>query len=191
MTRTSPEVRVALPAWVESVVDFDRAYPADDDKMRLAVTLARENVARRTGGPFGAAIFDADTDALVSVGVKSVVRLNNAILHAELVAFMTAQARLGTWSLGLPGGPAHLLATSCDPCAMCLGAILWSGVKRVVAGAAREDATRLGFEEGPVFPESYRYLADRGVELTRGVLRDRAREVMEQYRRQGGVVYNG
>lgn len=191
MTLEPVEVRIRLPDWVGEVVPAEGCFRSDEDRMRIAITVARENVRRQTGGPFGAAIFEEETGRLVSVGLNSVVRLRNATLHAEMVAFMTAQARLGVWSLGGESVPAHVLVTSCEPCAMCLGAILWSGVARVVTGAAREDATRLGFEEGPVFPESYRYLEERGVGFTRGVLRDEAREVLEQYRRQGGIVYNG
>jgi tRNA(Arg) A34 adenosine deaminase TadA len=66
-----------------------------------------------------------------------------------MVAFMVAQQRIGSFTLAGPGMPAHELVTSCEPCAMCLGATLWSGVRRVVYGAAREDASRLAFEEGP------------------------------------------
>ena len=86
--------------------------------------------------------------------------------------------------------PPHELFTSCEPCAMCLGATLWSGVKRVVCAAAREDATRLHFEEGPVFPESYTYLEERGIRIDRNILRDEARAVLEQYRVRGGKIYN-
>ena len=74
---------------------------------------------------------------------------------------------------------------------MCLGATLWSGVKRVVYGAAREDASKLNFEEGPVFPESYQYLEDRGIEIVRNMLRSEAREVLELYRAKSGKIYNG
>ena len=183
-------MRVAYPDWVASVVDWERTYASDADKMRLAIQLSRENVARGTGGPFGAAIVESATGRLVSVGVNSVVRLHNAALHGEMVAFMMAQRRVGAFSLAAPGLPAHELITSCDPCAMCLGAILWSGVKRVVCGAAREDATRLRFDEGPVFPESYRYLEGRGIAFVREVCRGEAVEVLEQYRRGGGVIYN-
>jgi tRNA(Arg) A34 adenosine deaminase TadA len=183
--------RIDLPSWIEDVVDWERRYPNDVERMRLAITLSRENVQRRTGGPFGAAIFQRDTGALVSVGVNSVVRLSNCTLHAEMVAFMLAQQRVGSFTLAAPGMPAHELVTSCEPCAMCLGATLWSGVHRVVYGAAREDASRLNFEEGPVFPESYAYLEERGLAIARNVLRDEAREVLEMYRRQGGLIYNG
>jgi tRNA(Arg) A34 adenosine deaminase TadA len=188
-----PALEIALPGWVGEVESGGvEAFPTDEARMRLAVTLARENVLRGTGGPFGAAVFERQSGRLVGVGVNSVIRLNNAVLHAEILAFMVAQARRGSWSLGGgDGGVAHELVTSCEPCAMCLGAVLWSGVTRVVTGAHREDATGLGFDEGPVFPESYRYLAGRGIEITRGVLRDEARGVLELYRRTGGVVYNG
>jgi tRNA(Arg) A34 adenosine deaminase TadA len=186
-----PDVRIAYPDWVDGLVDWDRRYPGDPERMRLAIRLSRENVVRGTGGPFGAAVFERDTGALVAVGMNSVVRLNNCTLHGEMVAFMMAQQRLGSYTLGGKGMPAHELVSSCDPCAMCLGAILWSGVRRVVCGAAREDATRLNFEEGPVFPDSYRYLIDRGIELVRGVLREEAREVLDLYRRASGPIYNG
>src|ERR1043166_8840443 len=170
-----PVVRVTYPEWVDSVVDWDRSYASDDDRMRLAIAVARANVERATGGPFGAAIFEAASGQVVSLGMNSVVRLNNCTLHAEMVAFMMAQQRVGSFTLNSPGLPAHELVTSCEPCAMCLGATLWSGVQRMVYGAAREDASRLEFEEGPVFPESYRYLEERGLRIVRAVLREEAR----------------
>jgi len=104
---------------------------------------------------------------------------------------MMAQQAVGSFTLNAAGLPAHELVTSCEPCAMCLGATLWSGVKRVVYGAGREDASRLSFEEGPVFPESYRYLEDRGIRIVRGVLSERARAVLERYRARSGKIYNG
>jgi tRNA(Arg) A34 adenosine deaminase TadA len=188
---TTPPLRVDLPPWVDAIVPWDHRFASDEEKMRLAIALSRENVARGTGGPFGAAVFARDAGLLVAVGLNSVVRLNNCTLHGEMVAFMMAQQRLGSFTLAGPDMPAHELVTSCEPCAMCLGAILWSGVKRVVCGAGRDDATRLAFEEGPVFPESYAYLASRGIEVVRNVCRAEAREVLEAYRRGSGKIYNG
>jgi tRNA(Arg) A34 adenosine deaminase TadA len=159
--------------------------------MRLAIDVARKNIERGDGGPFGAAIFEADSGRLISVGMNSVVRYNNCTLHGEMVAFMMAQQRVGSFTLKSASLPAHELHTSCEPCAMCLGATLWSGVRRVVYGAAREDASRLNFEEGPVFPESYKYLEDRGIEIVRNVLRDEARAVLDEYRAGSGKIYNG
>ncbi|NNG15465.1 MAG: nucleoside deaminase [Gemmatimonadales bacterium] len=191
MPRDPAPIEITLPPWVAEVVDWKRRYPSDEERMRLAIDLSRENVLRETGGPFGAAIFVEQTGELVGVGMNSVQRLTNATLHAEMVAFMVAQHRLGTFTLGAEGLPDHTLVTSCDPCAMCLGAVLWSGVRRVLCGASRDDATRLGFDEGPVFPESYRYLEDRGITILRGVVRVEARTVLELYRERGGSIYNG
>ena len=186
-----PVVHLEYPAWVDDVVDWNRAYRTDEERMRLAIAISRENVVRDDGGPFGAAIVERESGRVVAVGMNSVVRLNNCTLHGEMVAFMMAQARRGGFSLHTPDGPVHELVTSCEPCAMCLGATLWSGVRRVVYGAAREDASKLGFEEGPVFPESYQYLEDRDIEIVRGVLREDARAVLELYRTQKGRIYNG
>jgi tRNA(Arg) A34 adenosine deaminase TadA len=74
---------------------------------------------------------------------------------------------------------------------MCLGAVLWSGVRRVVYAARRDDALRLSFDEGPVFPESFGYIRGRGLSIEGGPLREAARAVMEQYRALGGAIYNG
>jgi len=172
------------------VVDWSRAYATDEERMRLAIALARANVECGTGGPFAALVVESATGRLVSVGMNSVVRLTNCTLHGEMVAFMMAQRRLGSFTLAADGLPPHELVSSCEPCAMCLGAVLWSGVTRLVCGAARADATRLAFEEGPVFPESYRYLEERGVTIVRGVLREEARAVLELYRAKRGKIYN-
>ncbi|HEX5829344.1 MAG TPA: nucleoside deaminase [Gemmatimonadaceae bacterium] len=184
-------ITVSLPAWTAEVVPWERHFPTDEDRMRLTIALARENVLRETGGPFGAAVFAMDTGALVAVGVNGVVRQRNAALHGEMMAYMLAQHRVGSYTLDAPGLPPHELVTSCEPCAMCLGATLWSGVRRVVIGARREDALAIGFDEGPVFSESYAYLEQRGVAIRRDVLRDEARAVLELYRHREGAIYNG
>ena len=186
-----PAVLIEYPIWVDLVVDWVRPYQTDEDRMRVAVTVSRENVERGSGGPFGAAVFESESGRLVSVGMNSVVRLNNCTLHAEMVAFMMAQQQVGSFTLKSLTLPAHELYSSCEPCAMCLGATLWSGVRRVVYGANRDDASRLNFDEGPVFPESYRYLEDRGLTITREVLRAEAKAVLESYRAGRGEIYNG
>ena len=184
-------MHVDYPSWVKGVVDWNGHYGTDEEKMHLAISIARQNVLASTGGPFGAAVFESETGRLISVGMNSVVRLNNSTLHAEMVAFMTAQARLGSYTLAGADMPAHELFSTCEPCAMCLGATLWSGVRRVVCGATREDVESLQFDEGPVFPASYRYLEERGVQVTRSVLREDARDVLNLYRDMSGPIYNG
>ena len=187
---TVTRLEISLPEWVDAQVDWDATYENDEAQMELAVRLARENVLRDLGGPFGAAIFDA-AGKLVSVGLNRVFPLHNSVLHAEMVAFMLAQKRVGSFSLAGPGVSEHTLVTSCEPCAMCLGATLWSGVRHVISGATRDDAMALEFEEGPVFPESYRYLEERGIDFVHGVLRREARAVLKLYMEKGGPIYNG
>ena len=173
-------------------------YRGDDEKMAFVIRLARENVNRGTGGPFGAAIFELEAGGasgreagcLAAAGVNSVARLANCVLHAEIMAIMLAQQRVGSFTLHAPGGPAYELITSCEPCAMCLGATLWSGVSRLVIGAARDDAMALGFDEGPVFAASYDYLAERGVVIVRDLRRADAVSVLQAYRAGGGPIYN-
>ena len=186
-----PGIRIEYPPWVGSGVDWTRSYTTDEARMRLAIEIARRNVLEQTGGPFGAAIFEEETGRLISVGMNLVVPNNNSVLHAEIVAFMMAEARIESYTLGGADVPAHMLATSCAPCAMCLGATLWSGVRRMICGAQREDAEMLQFDEGPVFPESYTYLENRGIEVVHGVCRDEAVAVLQLYLSRNGIVYNG
>jgi tRNA(Arg) A34 adenosine deaminase TadA len=185
------ETVLSLPGWVIGRVEYDQVYATDEDRMRLAIALAAENIANGSGGPFGAAVFERESGRLIAVGVNSVVRLNNSTAHAEMIALQLAERRIASYSLAADGHPAHELFTSCAPCAMCLGAVLWSGVTRLVSAAQREDAERIAFDEGPVFAESYTYLRARGIEITDGLLRNEARAVLEEYRVRGGAIYNG
>jgi tRNA(Arg) A34 adenosine deaminase TadA len=178
---------IALPPWAREGLDTLRSYESLEDRMNVAIEIARRNVDHGTGGPFGAAVFETDSGRLVAVGMNLVVSSGNAFLHAETVALMFAQREAGTFSLR---SPAHDLFTSCAPCAMCLGAVLWSGVSRLVSGAAREDAMEIGFDEGPVFDASYEYLVSRGINCQAGVLRDEARAVLRDYRARGAPIYN-
>jgi tRNA(Arg) A34 adenosine deaminase TadA len=182
-------IRVELPAWTHQVAEYNRPYLTREARMRLALELARSNV-RTGGGPFGAAVFEQESGRLVGVGVNLVVPLNNSVLHAEIVAFMDAEARLQSYTLAAAGMPAHEVVTTCEPCAMCLGASLWAGVSRIVYGATRDDAAELQFDEGPVFPQSYEYLKARGIDIVPEVLRDEARAVFDLYRERRGPIYN-
>lgn len=158
--------------------------------MALAIQLAGENVEREIGGgPFGAAVFRSDTGDLIAVGVNSVVRLANSVFHAEVVALMLAHRRLGLHTFALPGTPPLELVTSAEPCAMCFGATLWSGVRKLVCGATKADAEQLGFDEGPVTEASWDHARARGIEVVRGVLREDAVRVLHRYRELGRPIY--
>jgi tRNA(Arg) A34 adenosine deaminase TadA len=182
-------VQIEYPDWVIQQIDWERCYRAPEERMRFVIGLARENVLHRTGGPFGAAVFESQTGRLVSVGVNLVVSQQNAMLHAEIVALMMAQHRLRSFTLNTDPKIQYELVTSCEPCAMCLGAIFASKVRRVVWGASREDAIRIGFDEGPVFPESYEYLKARGIEFIENICCAEARAVLDLYIQHGGIIY--
>ena len=184
------QLTLHLPDWINDVVDWQRRYQHDDEKMALAIELSRQNVLRGTGGPFGSAIFDCDSGKLLSVGVNRVMPLHNSSAHGEMVAIMLAEQALQSFSLHADGVKRELF-TSCEPCAMCLGGTLWSGVKRLVCAATAEDARAIGFDEGPVYDSSYQYLTKAGVEVVRLVQRDAAAKVLNDYLNHGGTIYNG
>ncbi|MFA5083353.1 MAG: nucleoside deaminase, partial [Hydrogenophilaceae bacterium] len=120
-----------------------------------------------------------------------VMRLRNSAMHAEMMAIMRAERALDSFTLKPANQGGYELVTSCEPCAMCLGGILWSGVRRLVCGATTLAARAIGFDEGPVYPESYNHLEQAGIEVRRGVLANQAAEVIRLYRERGGAIYNG
>jgi tRNA(Arg) A34 adenosine deaminase TadA len=173
----------------------DKEFTSDEEMMEVAIDISRRNVAQNTGGPFGTAIFEKDATTgkckLFSIGANRVVSLNNSTLHAEMMAIQFAQKKLKTFSLSKndSGGKEYFLFTSCEPCAMCLGGTLWSGLSKIVCAATKADAEAIGFNEGPVFPESYQALESAGVKVVRNVLREQGAGVLLQYG-ETGVIYN-
>ena len=187
-----PSFDIRLPAWVATALpDPDRLYPDVDTRMDLIIELARRNVDEGTGGPFGAGIFDVQSGRLVAPGVNLVMVAGCSVLHAEIVAIMIAQKHLGHYDLGGEGMPAMQLVSSTEPCAMCLGAVVWSGVRGLVCGARDADARRIGFDEGPKPPDWPAALSARGIRVTRDVGRPAAVAVLEHYLASGGRIYNG
>ena len=181
------EIRVALPDWIDSV-DTDRVYVDDEARVALAIGLARRNIEERSGGPFGAAIFN-DAGRVVAVGVNRVLPEHCSAAHAEIMAFSAAQARLRRARLNEDGGH-YILATSAQPCAMCYGAIFWAGIDTLLIGARSADVMELSeFDEGPLPADWVGELEKRGIAVRRDILRAQAREVFELYAKAGGVRY--
>jgi tRNA(Arg) A34 adenosine deaminase TadA len=170
--------------------DGDRVYRTVEDRMRFAVELSRLNVGHGTGGPFGAAIFERETGRLLAPGVNLVVGSGCSVFHAEMVAIMVAQKVVGTFDLGADNLPPYELVATTEPCAMCLGATPWSGVRHLVCGARDEDARAVGFDEGSKMSEWVGSLEDRGISVERNVLREEAVAVLREYAERGGEIYN-
>jgi len=185
------ELRISLPAWV---YDYVQAQPRQledvGQRMRLVLELGRQNIGRQTGGPFAAAVFAPDA-TLIAVGVNLVTTTNCSIWHAEMVAIAMAQQALGSYDLSAVGGSgAYELVTSTEPCAMCFGAVPWSGIKRLVCGARTSDACRIGFDEGAKPRAWIQALNKRGITVVRDVLRREAVQLLQSYQHNGGLIYN-
>ncbi|MGB0909071.1 MAG: nucleoside deaminase [Nitrospirales bacterium] len=159
--------------------------------MTLITDLAHLNVKYRTGGPFAAGIFNSETNRLIAPGVNLVTTSQASIAHAEIVAITLAQQALHHHDLGADGLAPHELVTSTEPCAMCLGAIPWSGIKALTCGARDEDARAIGFDEGAKPHNWVEALEERGISVTRDVHRIEATQVLQNYKKDGGIIYNG
>ena len=184
-------IEIKLPEWIDSFLPGYPGYISSiQDRMSFVIEAAQLNVSKGTGGPFAAAIFETESGKLVSLGVNLVTSGGLSILHAEMVAFALAQKKTGSYDLGRYGLPAHELVTSIEPCAMCFGAIPWSGVRRVIAGARDSDARRIGFDEGPKMKEWRSELEKRGIATICDVSREAAAQVLLNYSLQGGKIYN-
>lgn len=176
---------LSLPAWLDEVNAASRQFGDDEAAMAFAVALSRRNV-EDGGGPFAALVL-SPTGEMVAAGVNRVVPSRASILHAEMLALLLAQQRLQTHDLATAGR--HTLVTTCAPCAMCLGAIPWSGIARVVCGARGEDAEQVGFDEGDKPPRWQDHLQARAILLREDVCRTDAVQVLEFYRQAGRPLY--
>ncbi|MBN4060719.1 nucleoside deaminase [bacterium AH-315-I20] len=157
--------------------------------MDFVIQLCKQNVRQQTGGPFAAAIFNMDTQQLLAVGVNIVVPSHNCTNHAEMTAIILAQQSLQTYDLSEHG---HFeLLTSCEPCAMCFGAMPWSGIKHLTYAATSADAESIGFDEGAKHPNWINELEKRGIKVTPEILRDKAAQILHNYQQQSGTIYNG
>ena len=187
-----PTFTLELPDWMAGFLPTGSAvFPTVEERMRLVIDLARQNINRGSGGPFAAAIFDMETRRLLAAGVNLVTSTNCSVMHAEIVAIIMAQQTAETFDLGSADMPTYELVTSTEPCAMCMGATVWSGVRQLVCGARDEDARDIGFDEGPKVPDWPQALEARGIQVVRDVLRQEASGVLLQYQQLGGVIYNG
>jgi tRNA(Arg) A34 adenosine deaminase TadA len=184
---------LGLPDWAAAGLATHQttAFPSIEDRVRLTIALARTNFERDTGGPFAAAVFEEQSGRLVSVGVNRVVPMRCSSAHAEVMALSLAQRVIGTHDLGAAGQPSHQLVVNWCPCAMCCGAVVWSGVRSlVIAGSGPELEAITGFDEGPIHPDWLGELTRRGVAVTDGVLRDETFAMFRAFAASGRQVYN-
>ncbi|MBT4879996.1 MAG: nucleoside deaminase [Alphaproteobacteria bacterium] len=186
------QIQLGLPPWITEIkVPEASKFQEQEERMRFVIMLSKMNVDHGTGGPFGAAIFNMKTHELVSMGVNVVISEKCSMAHAEIMALMLAQKKLGKFSLNLSQQNSYELVTSSEPCAMCFGAILWSGVKCCSSGARAEDVSEIGFDEGDKPSRWNESLEKRGITLIEDVCRQEAKDVLEFYVEKNGRIYNG
>ena len=113
--------------------------------MNKAIDNALNGIRNKEGGPFGAVIVDREGN-IISCGNNKVIINNDPTAHAEVVAIRNACQRLNTYDLSN-----YIMYTTCEPCPMCLGAIIWSNIKTVYYGCDKVDANNIGFRDDIIY----------------------------------------
>lgn len=149
-----------------------------DKFMKLALENALENEA---GGPFGAVIVSKD-GKIISNGNNRVLKENDPTAHAEIVAIREACKILKKYDLS-----EYILYTSCEPCPMCLSAIIWANIKTVYYGCTRVDAGKIGFRDEVI----YEYLEGKNKDLIniQQMNREECMIAFEKYKKNQGIIY--
>ena len=127
--------------------------------LRAAIELSRRRMEAGFGGPFGAVV--VRDGQIVAEGFNQVTSANDPTGHAEISAIRAACTALKTFSLA-----DCTLYTSCEPCPMCLGAIYWARLERVVYANTRADAATIGFDDDHIYREFDKPIAARAIPFT-------------------------
>ncbi len=136
-------------------------------------------------GPFLAAIYD-DKGNLIAKEANSVLKENCSHCHAEMNAIKAAEKHFNTYDLSAYN--LSLYVTS-EPCMMCLGGILWSGMKAVYYGVPSEKVEEItGFDEG-FKPNWHREFENRGIHVEGNIAVEEGVNVLKEYITLGKTVY--
>ncbi len=138
--------------------------------MEEAIALAVENV-RRGGGPFAALV--VEEGEVIARGANRVTAQSDPTAHAEVEAIRAACARRGDFSLA-----GCTLYTTCEPCPMCLGAIYWARLDKVVYASTHKEAAAAGFDDAFIYEEIARAPSERQIRMEQ-TARDEAQRVFE------------
>lgn len=149
--------------------------------MEKAKINAEKGIDNNEGGPFGAVIIDKD-GKIISNGNNKVIKEKDPTAHAEITAIREACKKLDTYDLSN-----CILYTSCEPCPMCLSAIIWANIKEVYYGCTKKDAGEIGFRDDII----YDYLKGKNKELIKLKQMDREEciKVFEKYKKNDGIIY--
>ena len=139
----------------------------------------------RGHGPFLAAVYDSDGN-LIAKAANSVIDESCSNNHAEMNVIKLAEEKVGAYDLS----PYNLsLYVTSEPCMMCLGGIMWSGIKAVYYGVSSERVTKItGFDEG-FKPNWFDEFKKRGITVYGQIETDAGEEVLKEYVSQGHTIY--
>lgn len=160
----------------ERVFDRDGA----ERLMRRAIKLGRHGMRSGEGGPFGAVI--VKEGAIVGEGWNRVLATNDPTAHAEMEAIRAAARSVGSFTL-----KGCELYTSAQPCPMCLGAIYWSRLDRVLYGNSVRDTAAIGFDDEVFYRQLTCAPQQRDLPEVQ-VLADEAHVVFREYEAKPGAV---
>ena len=152
--------------------------------IKRIINQAKENVEKGFG-PFLAAIYDEDGN-LISEASNSVLKEKCSNCHAEINAIKLAEKKFNNYDLS---GYNLSIYITAEPCVMCMGAIMWSGIKKVFYSVSTKDVEEItGFDEGfkPNWIEEFR---QRRIEVTGGIEEDLGKEVLKIYVKSNGKIY--
>ena len=138
-----------------------------------AVQLSAEKMRAGLGGPFGAVI--ARDGLVIAEGSNQVTSLNDPTAHAEVQAIRDACRKLDSHSLA-----GCEIDSSCEPCPMCLSAIYWARLDRIVFANSRADAAAIGFDDDHIYREIPKDIGQRAIPTTRIAL-DEAAEIFQEW----------
>lgn len=141
--------------------------------LRRAIELSRLGMEAGDGGPFGAVV--VRDGQIVGEGWNRVVRDIDPTSHAEVVAIRDACRRLGQFRL-----TGCQIFTSAEPCPMCLAAIYWGRLDRIVFASSATDAALIGFDDA-FFYEQLGLPAERRQVPQVQALREEALVVFRDY----------
>ena len=154
-----------------------------NEAMMMAIERACETMNKNFGGPFGAAIVDANGEIVV-VSSNSVLRDNDPTAHAEVNAIREACKKLGTYDLS-----GYVLYATGHPCPMCMSAIIWANIKKVYFGCTPEDAEKIGFRDDFIYRFINDGCTDKGVMEIIPHEREACLELFKEYSEKEKTIY--
>ena len=164
-------------------IDPQKVQKATVIILKLQAAL-KQNITQGAG-PFLAAIYD-EKDNLIAQTANSVINTHCSHNHAEMNAIRLAEEKLNTYDLA----PHHLrLYVTAEPCLMCLGGIMWSGIQEVYYGVPSKRVEEItGFDEG-FKPDWLEEFKKRGITVYGNIEPKAGEEVLQAYVDGGHHVY--